>query len=464
MSQTDAPAETALQDVSPSATETRLQGRWLTLARTTCIGTMVLFLGVSVAALPIYFARLHTLCSSPSCSNGQLPPAALQALQTLGFSLDGYAVFTLMLILISTLASVAVATILLWRVSDNWMALLVALMLIAQGTSTFVGDHVLLRPMLGPTFADAFGNLLNFVDVLGLLGVSYLFPNGRFVPRWTRWLLLFVVVLDVFFSFVLPHFVSPSSIDVSSWFYLLGYALWASLLLSGVVAQLYRYRRVSTPVERQQTKWVVSSFAFWFLLTGLGVILPGFIFPPLGQPDSLYNIVGTLFSNLGFILFMALSFGIAILRYRLYDIDVLIHRTLIYSTLTAILALLYVGLVIGLGSLVRLFTGQLSQSPVVIVASTLAIAALFQPLRHRIQAIIDRRFYRSKYDAARTLAAFSATLRSEVDLDQLREHLLAIVEETMQPAHISLWLRPPDHGGKHRAPWKVNPSVHSKDG
>ena len=122
------------------------------------------------------------------------------------------------------------------------------------------------------------------------------------------------------------------------------------------------------------------------------------------------------------------------------DIDILINRTLVYATLTALLAVVYVGLVIGLSALLR---GLISQdNGVAIVLSTLAIAALFQPLRHCIQVGIDRRFYRRKYDAARTLAAFSATLQSEVDLSQMREDLVAVVQQTMQPAHISLWLRP----------------------
>jgi hypothetical protein len=133
----------------------------------------------------------------------------------------------------------------------------------------------------------------------------------------------------------------------------------------------------------------------------------------------------------------------------LWDIDVIIRRTLVYTTLTVILALIYVGLVFALGDLLRSFFGQQQQNPLVIVASTLVIAALFQPLRHGVQRVIDRRFYRRKYDAARTLEAFSATLRNEVDLATLREHLVAVVQETMQPTHISLWLRKDE---QHRKP------------
>jgi len=166
----------------------------------------------------------------------------------------------------------------------------------------------------------------------------------------------------------------------------------------------------------------------------------------LWQAGSFYRLISGP-AYIVVVLIVPISFGLAILRYRLYDIDILINRTLVYSSLTAILGLVYFASVFALQSLLSVFTGQLStgaQTPVAIVASTLGIAALFQPLRRRLQAIIDRRFYRSKYDAARTLAAFSKTLSSEVDLNQLREDLLAVVQETMQPSHISLWLRDPE--------------------
>jgi hypothetical protein len=145
-----------------------------------------------------------------------------------------------------------------------------------------------------------------------------------------------------------------------------------------------------------------------------------------------------------------IAVGVAVLRYRLYDIDLLINRTLVYGPLTAMLALVYVGGVVSLQSLLRALSGQ--ESAIAVVASTLAIAALFNPLRRRVQALVDRRFYRRKYDAAKTLTAFNTRLREETDLEALRDDVLGVVWETMQPAHASLWLRPDTTDAKEEAP------------
>ena len=192
--------------------------------------------------------------------------------------------------------------------------------------------------------------------------------------------------------------------------------------VGAVASVVVRFRR-SHGVERQQMKW--------FLYAAVPIVT----FP---VTDYLPGIISDLV--FGWILIgLPAAIGVAVLRYRLYDIDVVINRTLVYGSLTVSLALVYVGSVVALRGLVFGFTGQSSQ--LVIVASTLTIAALFSPLRRRIQDFVDRRFYRKKYDAARTLAGFSATLRDETDLDALGDRLVGVARDTMQPAHASLWLR-----------------------
>jgi hypothetical protein len=181
--------------------------------------------------------------------------------------------------------------------------------------------------------------------------------------------------------------------------------------------------------ERQQLKWFVYTVAL--LVVGFLAALLGF-----GQHSVAWNIGIAAFN------FLPVAAGIAILRYRLYDIDVVINRTLVYGVLTAALALVYVGSIVLFQGLFRALSGGNSQ--LAVVASTLAIAALFVPLRRRVQAFVDRRFYRRKYDAAKTLETFSVKLRDETDLEALNYDLVEVVKETMQPAHVSLWLRPPD--------------------
>jgi hypothetical protein len=211
-----------------------------------------------------------------------------------------------------------------------------------------------------------------------------------------------------------------------------------------LLSLLLRFRRARGD-ERQQVKWLAA-------LTGgsIGLLFGQALLGAAGLlPAWATGVVGNLiWSGIGSSVPMAV--GIAILRHRLYDIDRIVNRALVYGALTATLALVYWGSVVALQRAVGWLTGQ-EESALAVVASTLAIAALFQPLRHRIQAFIDRRFYRRKYDAARVVAAFSATLRDETDLDRLGADLVTVVEETMQPAHVSLWLRPAEHRASQTA-------------
>jgi hypothetical protein len=202
--------------------------------------------------------------------------------------------------------------------------------------------------------------------------------------------------------------------------------------VAAIVSLYFRFRRAGQ-VERQQIKWL--AYAGAVLLTGAILLYAG--------PDSLNGLwirqVGFALWVIGFV-GLPVAIGIAIFKYRLYEINIIINRTLVYGPLTATLVLFYVGGVVSLQFAFHTLTGQESQ--IAIVASTLAIAALFNPLRRRVQAFVDRRFYRRKYDAAKTLEAFSAKLRDETNLDRLGDELVGVVRETMQPAHVSLWLRP----------------------
>ena len=407
---------------------TRLYGRGLVIAQVAWVILVVLTFAVFVASLPVYFIQNQTICSGPACPPGELTSGSAQAFESLHLSLSTYATFRLLLAVVTAFVYFSVALVLAWRKFKDWMVLLVALLLVIQGA--FATTNVLEGTPSAWQIPSSFVDYLNYV--LFFLVFS-LFPNGHFVPRWTRWLVVGMAVKMLVVIF--PDWAERYySLDLDQ-------LITIGFFLGLLVAQIYRYWRISNQVQRQQTKWVFFGVAV-VLLAEIGLSLPYLIIPSLTQQGSLYDLFA---ATLGFFIpiLIPLAFGIAILRYRLWDIDILINRTLVYGTLTALLALVYFGLVIGLQSLVHLLTGAISELPLVIVASTLAIAALFQPLRKRIQAIIDRRFYRRKYDAAKTVAAFSATLRNEVDLEQLSENLLNVVQETMQPAHVSLWLREP---------------------
>jgi hypothetical protein len=417
---------------------TRLHGRWLVLAwavwAVLSSGTLIAF----ALSLPVYMTLLQTACTGTGCVPGQPGPGTEATLHGLGLSFSSYLAFILVLTLVSMLVACTISGLLAWRKPSDWLALLVALMLIMFGTANVT--YALELSHSAWYFPALLLNILAFATVFL---VYSLVPTGHFVPRWTRWLVPAWLVWGLIFLFL------PALPSVN----LLNNIIWLSELACLTVAMIYRYQRISSPIQRQQTKWIVFGGSATILIV-IVFNLPSYIFPALSRTGSLYGLFLAAINTL-VLLPPIFCFAIAILRYRLWDIDIIIRRTLVYGTLTVILTLVYVGLVIGLQFLLR---GIINQgSGVAIVLSTLAIAALFHPLRRRIQQVIDRRFYRRKYDAARTLTAFSATLRNEVDLDQLREHLLTVVQETMQPSHVSLWLRSPEHDGTQRATWRATP-------
>ncbi|HLW01885.1 MAG TPA: hypothetical protein VKT82_24740 [Ktedonobacterales bacterium] len=419
---------------SQSGVEARLRGRWLALGRGSWLGLVVVTLAIFFGSLPIYLAQLQTPCAGAYCEYYQLPPQVVQTLQHLGWSLGGYAALEVALMLSSVGVTLGVSALIVWRRSDDRMALLVALLLVTLGPISATSSLP-----TGFSFWQIANEAMSYLGQVLLLLVFLLFPTGHFAPRWTRWIIPVVLVVQAPLTFLpLSLFGQATALTQPGWLVSLG--MFAML---GLV-QLYRYRRVSTPLQRQQTKWVVFGFASAILLNLLANLLTAL--PALAAPDSLFPLVPI---EVGFTLTLLppLSFGVAMLRYRLWDIDAIINRALVYGLLTFLLGALYVGLILGLTSLASQVTNGSSDEPIALVVSTLAIAALVLPVRRRIQTLIDRRFYRYKYDAAKTLAAFSATLRDEVNLEEIRERLLAVVQETMQPAHISLWLRAPDPPG-----------------
>jgi hypothetical protein len=417
-----------------SETETRLHGYRLVLVRLVCLTLWVVSVGLFVASIPSEVAHLHLLCmgTAAACNgSGQLTPGDVRRLHELGLSLDFYVTYTLVLLSMFALGYWLVAALLFWRKSDDRLALLAAVSLATFPIVFTPGVHTLPWPWW------FLAHVIIFLGLLFFFLFFYVFPSGHFVPRWTRW--VFVVAL-MYSGFV--YFFPFPSLNPFYRSQVLNDLIIYPVIGGIVIVQIYRYRRVSSPAQRQQTKWVVYGASM-----GVGGYLVlniiSLFFPSLFQTGSLVSLI-ELAAVSGLALLVPFSIGFAILRSRLWDIDILINHTLVYGILTGILALIYFGCVVLLQHLVNGVTGQVGQSPLIIVGSTLAIAALFHPLRRRIQRIIDRRFYRRQYDAAKTLEAFSAALRNEVDLNQLREQLIAVVEETVQPTHVSLWLRPPE--------------------
>ncbi|RLT45065.1 MAG: hypothetical protein DWI57_01710 [Chloroflexi bacterium] len=400
-----------------------LKGNQLAWARLTWMVIALAMFGVVMASWPPYVRLLNIVCET--C---RMTPVYAETLQASGVSVEQWVIFQIIPNIIVLLGWMGMGTVIFLVKSNDRRALLFSALLIIigasfGGTTSLLADHI-------PAWVWAH-NIINYASFPCLVSLIYLFPNTAFKPRGLAWLLGLLCVLFIPIPFANDNF--PIAYN---------FIFLLSFVISCIVVPVYRYRRVMTFNERQQTKWVI--FGIVLAMAGIATTLALVANGPIscgavGEPKLYCDIVQGIGYSLS-PLMIPIFIGIGILRSRLWDIDILIRRTLQYTLLTGLLALVYFGSVVLLQSVFDAFTGD--QSPAVIVLSTLLIAAIFTPLRRRVQDVIDRRFFRKKYDAAQVLAAFAITARDETDLAALTGELQRVVQETLQPEGVSVWLKP----------------------
>lgn len=387
---------------------------WIVLA----LAGVAVFVADTAASWPV----LHTICRT-ACHSGQPDPATARTLHAHSISLNLFAV-------VSVARDVLVMSI--WF---GMGALIVRLRPHDPGPLV-AAFFLLVFPLNGenavavPTVLHSLLPVTNALSGAALALFGFLFPNGRFSPRWMRWVALGAIVEEAlgFVPKILP--------GESLWLGYLDGVIWVAVVFAILGSQVYRYQATSSREQRQQTKWAL--FGICVSLGGILLLNLGYAVIPGGlQHGSLYDLSAYWLFPL-FTTAIPISLGIAMLRSRLWDVDRVINRALVYGSLTVSLAALYVGAVIGLQALSGAVIGE--RSDLAVAVATLAVAAMFNPWRRRLQRFIDRRFYRQRYDAARTLAAMSTRLSDDVDLERLAADLTAVVQETIHPAHVSLWL------------------------
>lgn len=375
------------------------------------------------------YATALVVCEQKSCLGAQLTRSQLHVLQHLGFPLGVYRLYAVAVIVLFVGIYSLVAAVIVWHRPSDHMAVTTGFMLVFFGGLTFDANSYLFFNGLPPWGQAA-------VELLAV-GAGYLqfvfflvFPNGRLVLRWPILLLLPLAIIQAqeVLSQSGPFPLGTVPLAMTGAFWVLGFA-------ALIYVQVYRYRHVSNAVERQQTKWVVFGVALMMIGSLVTFGLYGLASTTGLTLLSLAAYPGTHLAGL----ILPFSIGVAVLRYRLWEVDALTNRTLVYGSLTLTLGALYLGAVIALQALFGAVTGQ--HSDLAIAIATLGVAALFNPWRHRLQFFIDRRFYRRKYDASRTLAGLSVRLRGDVELSQVTAHVSSAVQETMQPAHLSIWFR-----------------------
>jgi hypothetical protein len=416
-----------------SANASRLSGRLLVVARVVWIVIALAAVSLFIAAVPAEFAQLRVPCPTAACPTGQLPPAGLQALEDLGVSLDSFAAYSVAMDVVFAAVYGAVAALIFWRKSVDRMGLFVSLALLTFGTATL--------PVTMATLAarhPLWEVPVAFFHFLGSASFGlflYLFPDGRFVPRWTRWVALAWVGWQV------PRYFFPNWYhDPSGWHALATMAVWLGALGTAVYSQTYRYRRVSRPVQRQQIKWVVFGIsAALAVFLAMFLALSAFAPTPAAPGALLGHLIGDMFVGYLALLFIPVSIGIAMLRHRLFDVDLVINRTLVYGTLTASVVLLYILVVGGLGALL-----QLRGNLIVSLLATGLAAVLFQPLRSRLQRGANRLMYGERDDPYAVLSRLGQRLESTPAHDAVLPAVTRTVKEALKLPYAEIRLKRKD--------------------
>jgi signal transduction histidine kinase len=391
-----------------------------------------LALSLFAAGVPAEFALLHYPCPTARCTTGQLSSAGLRALEDIGLSFDIFAVYYAAMDAVFAAVCCTVAALIFWRKSDDQMGLFVSLALLTFGTATFVFTLEALAVRY-----PAWKVPVDFLHFLGLASFGlflYLFPDGRFVPRWVRWVAL------VWIAWQLPRYFFPEwHLDPDTWYLWAEAVVWSATLGTVVYAQAYRYRRVSNTMQRQQIKWVVFGITSALsVFIGMNLALSIFAPSPTSPRTVATVLIGDLFVYAAMLL-IPLSIGVAVLRYRLWDIDVVINRTLVYGALTVGVVLLYVLVVGGLGALL-----QLRGNLIVSLLATGLAAVLFAPLRERLQRGVNRLMYGERDDPYAVLSRLGSRLESTPAHDALLPAVARTVQEALKLPYAEIQLKRED--------------------
>jgi len=378
---------------------TALRGRWLWGARAAWVAVVALGIGMFLAALPLSYAALRTVCAVDPCSQAeQLRPGDLPTFEAMGISLEGYATYHTAIAIGLFIIIVTPAIFIFWRRSDDRMALLASLVVAMIATiQPSIDSLVAIAPLWHWPHV-----LLQVGGFAGVIVLFFLFPDGRFVPRWGAWLsAIWIIVVAVS--------AAQGRIFENPIFFPTGFSI---AFASSLAAQVYRYRRVSSPLQRQQTKWIVISLAGMFFGILLGIV-PPLVVPAIrdsGVGQRLYDLIRLpLFTGLP-LSFLPMGMVFSLLRYRLWDVDFVINRSLVYGALTVLLGGLFAGGFFGLRAVLGTALGQ-GQDLIAIAVPAVAITALFNPTRQWLRRLIDQRLYGIKLDYVEAVKAYGGTRR-----------------------------------------------------